>query len=56
MTDYCIACFNGKFGWVPFVDKLMSTAEELAQIDKDHIDDEMAYKMVVDFDQISYSN
>ena len=56
MTDYCIACFNGKFGWVPFVDNLMATAEQVNQIDEELIDEQVTNSLIVDFDHISFSN
>ena len=36
MSNYSIACFNGKFGWVPFADDLTAIAE---LVDKDSIDE-----------------
>jgi len=26
-TNYCIVCFNGRFGWVPYNDYLMMTSQ-----------------------------
>ena len=43
--NYCAACFNGRFGWVPFVDNLSA-------IDEDDCD----HNLVMDFDNIHYSD
>ena len=29
MANYSIACFNGKFGWVPFADDLIAITEQI---------------------------
>ena len=52
VSNYAIACFNGKFGWVPFANDLTTIAE---LVDKDSID-EWKCRMLLDFDDIRYSN
>ena len=52
MSNYSIACFNGKFGWVPYADDLAIIAE---QIDNDSIE-EWKSSLELDFDDIRYSN
>ena len=29
IVNYSIACFNGRFGWVPFADDLIAIAEQI---------------------------
>lgn len=29
--NYCIVCFNGRFGWVPYNDYLIVTSQQLFQ-------------------------
>ena len=52
MTNYSIACFNGKFGWVPFADDMAAIAE---QVEEGSIG-EWKSSMELDFDDIRYSN
>ena len=52
MSNYSIACFNGKFGWVPYADDLAIIAE---QINNDSIE-EWKSSLELDFDDIRYSN
>ena len=28
LINYCVVCFNGKFGWVPFVDNMKAIANQ----------------------------
>lgn len=47
LANYCVACFNGKFGYVPFVDNM-------ARIIKDEhasVDD-----FILDYDNITYTS
>ena len=53
MTYYSIACFNGKFGWVPFADDLTTIAE---LVNNEKIDESESNLLKVDFDNIRYSN
>ena len=32
MTEYCITCYNGRFGWVPFANNLAKIADQVKQI------------------------
>jgi hypothetical protein len=47
LTNYCVACFNGKFGYVPFVDNMTTIIA-----DKNALDDDF----ILDYDDINYSN
>ena len=47
LTNYCIACFNGKFGYVPFVDNMTAIITNEDSRDEDFL---------LDYDDINYSN
>ena len=56
VINYSIACFNGRFGWVPFVEDLTKIADQLEKVEEDKINELVENNMVLDFDNISYSN
>ena len=56
MTDYSISCFNGRFGWVPFVDKLNEIASQLKDVEKGSLIEWQASNMAFNFDEIAYQN
>ena len=29
-VSYCVSCFNGRFGWVPFVENLVNDVKNLS--------------------------
>ena len=35
MAHYCITCYNGRFGWVPYADSLASIADQIEHVPKD---------------------
>ena len=53
IVNYSVVCFNGKFGWVPFVDDLTRIAELVNELEES---EEWYSRMVRDFDHIKYSN
>lgn len=56
LTNYCIACFNGRFGWVPFVDDLYHAVEMMEHVDEASLFVFKTKFMVLEFDHITYSN
>ena len=56
ITHYCITCFNGRFGWVPFVDNFASIASKVKHIDLNKLNEWTKRYMEIDFDNITYSN
>ena len=49
LTKYCVVCFNGRFGWVPFVDNML----EISKIPDDEI---LEDDLHLDYDDITYQN
>lgn len=39
-VNYCIVCFNGRFGWVPYNDYLIKTSQQLQEKSKNVDEDE----------------
>lgn len=35
--NYSIVCFNGRFGWVPFNDYLITKSKSILELDKENI-------------------
>ena len=50
LMNYCVACFNGKLGWVPFVDKMTRIARSCACCHDEE------YDLCIDYDNIIYQN
>ena len=52
LTKYCVVCFNGRFGWVPFVENMDQVAV-MADNQDANFDEQQLY---LDYDNIYYSN
>lgn len=53
LISYCVVCFNGRFGWVPFTDSMHHIASLAENEDEDNVFDESL--LYLDYDNIRYS-
>ena len=52
LISYCIICYNGRFGWVPFIDRMIQLANNTGSSSKEWAQNDLCY----DFDSIAYRN
>lgn len=50
LINYCVVCFNGKFGWVPFIDQMVTTYKQQRRENLPESD------FLLNYDDISYTN
>lgn len=44
-VNYCIVCFNGRFGWVPYNDYLIKTSQQMQEKSQDQKSDEKTVQL-----------